>query len=549
MQTIGDLPDTLADRQAAANLRANLAALREARAPSDELLAPDSAWEPEWVFARDGTLTALSQDERWWSGCSVPTRAARLALAGMKVTGQCGCLPAPAHPAVAREALDILRPEQLLLVLLPSQTHAAVFFRCDDFSSEITRRRLWVVWGQDWPKRLKELFLERPGLPIPTQFIKPKSADPAAAEAMLPVAQQVFAEIGRQRAARVESIRSQPPPTDLSRRRLLALAGSRLRLWDEGGFELLRVLSESVEMETTQYDIDDPTNGTPLSVLLAAREHRAVIAADCYRSDCGGVLPPDQPFITWMTRPRVAAYTTAGPRDRLLVSDERFATIARAAGWPDDRIRPAGWPERSIDTTAPSGAPLLLAADLRPLEPPDDLHDMSSHRLLWEMLADRVARDPFCAYDRADALVQECAQSLGIDPATIALARYIDDLVAPAYAISIAKLLLAEGLPLTLAGAGWNRLAEFASRHAGPVRSRRHLHELIAASSAIVHALPVSFAHPVDCFGRPVVRYRGGGRRGFVGEAVTAAKGQFRSDMPKLPLLSPEVVLAALEWI
>src|SRR4051812_28336614 len=109
--------NTLAARQAAENFNANRAALRATQPLSLDLRDPPD----EWVFARDGSLTAREQrvsftvdaapSNPWLAGCSVPMLAAKEVLKTLNVTGPVACFLAPSHAAQVRVALDRMRPE------------------------------------------------------------------------------------------------------------------------------------------------------------------------------------------------------------------------------------------------------------------------------------------------------------------------------------------------------------------------------------------------------------------------------------------------------
>jgi hypothetical protein len=108
----------LASITAQQNLAANLAALRRTQ-PQLAMQFEHVATDVEWVFARDRTLTALYSSSEWWSGCSIPMRAAEAILARLDVKGSVGCFLAPRHWAFIRTALSKLRPEQAVIAIIP----------------------------------------------------------------------------------------------------------------------------------------------------------------------------------------------------------------------------------------------------------------------------------------------------------------------------------------------------------------------------------------------------------------------------------------------
>ncbi len=91
--------------------------------------------------------------------------------------------------------------------------------------------------------------------------------------------------------------------------------------------------------------LDEPLHGSPLALLSAAVECDAVVTADVARADMTDLLPREQPWLTWVTRPRVPAFAAAGPKDALLVADAGLKGLAVDAGWPADRVQVARWPD------------------------------------------------------------------------------------------------------------------------------------------------------------------------------------------------------------
>ena len=66
-------PTTLAATQASANLAANRGALAKTQA---DLPIGDAPADVEWIFGRDRALTGRDAEGHWFTGCSLPRRAA-----------------------------------------------------------------------------------------------------------------------------------------------------------------------------------------------------------------------------------------------------------------------------------------------------------------------------------------------------------------------------------------------------------------------------------------------------------------------------------------
>lgn len=549
---------TLAQRQSEANLRANLSALagrgRMPRVPA----APGPEWE--WVFARDGTLTVRRDaDGGFWGGCSVPTRRARLQLRDYAPPTPHGtaCLLAPAHPADARAALDRLPAEHALLVLIPNADAATVFLRADDFSAHLARGRVFIHWGEDWADQLRGTLLDHPGLAIPTQFIRLKSADVSAAEAMIAPAQAVFSEVTRLRAAEWESIISASAAVGALPGRLCVVAGSRFRLWRDAGMQLLEVLSSERGIDAAHFDVDDPLCATPLALARAAREATAVVAVDRCRADLpAGAFPLDRPWVAWLTHARpIPAWTSAGLGDALLVADRSLHDAAIAAGWPAARVRRVAWPTaRSIErANASDGSVLAIIADVQPLHPPEDLNQFSSHRLLWEWLAEHLRRDTFASTDNAQALLRQGMQKLGVDEQGFPFARFENELVASAHAVGTARCLLSRlattgRIELRLHGDGWDAFDDLRAFHRGPVRTRDQFRAAVGAATAVVHVGLTGGPHPIDAVGRPVVRRpHGQGEAALLTAVEAALRGETSPPVDPAPPLDARALLALCE--
>lgn len=533
---------TLAQRQAAANLRANLAALSargDRRPGAAARVGPDE----ELVFARDGTLTVLGADGRFAGGCSVPSRAARAQLADFAVAGSAACLLAPSHAAEVRAVLDRLRPEQALIVLLPDDHNAGILLHCDDFSTAINRGRLWIACGEAWAERLRQILIDQPGLAVPTQFVRLKTMPQSATEALIPPAQAIFAEVTQRRAAELDA--ASRAPWVRSGAKVCVVGGSRFRLWNDAGHELAAIVSGEGEFDCHVFDVDDPCRTTPLALAGAVRAADAVVAADVCRGDVPpAVAPREMPWIAWLTRPRaIPAFASAGLRDRLIVVDPAMRRAATDAGWPAATVAVAGWP-RDPSPAVAAGRELALVANLPPLEPPAQLENFSSHRLLWEWLASHLQRDPLCAFDAAEALVERGASQLGLKPADLPVATYVEGLIVPGYALGVATILLRAGLPLRLYGEGWDRIDTLAPHHAGPVRTREQFRSAVAGARAVVRHVPASSPLAVDYLPVPAVGQTAAGQdaRALV-SSVRSATAPARS-LP--PPLAPSLIRSLL---
>ncbi len=523
---LADKP-TRASLRAGENLAANLRAL-EATQPdlikAVERVAPDV----EWLFGRDGSLTARDTRGRWLAGCSLPRRAAREMLKKLEVSGSVACFLAPPHAAQVAVALEVMRPEQAVVALVPAIEDLAAMLRCDSFAEAIAAHRLWFVAGETWPAQLSDLYELQIGLAPPGQFIRVAASGEDVIEPLIGEAQRAISQLTVRRSERMNAVRSKPWRR-LATRRLCVVAPTRFRLWNDLGHALVTAAKDAEhsgdDFTWTLYDADDPARGSPLTLATAARECGALLTANTARCDLPGLLPDEMPWVTWVTGARVPRCEAAGPNDVLLVADPHAVESARRTGWTESRVRIATWAPELMAACgfanrvasvceAASGGPghpapdaLAIIADTRTLAAPEELNDYSSHTLLWESIRDELLRNPLAIADAdVHAYLMSRLRKMDISPDGFPVQGFIDHLIVPAYQQGVARALLRERRPLALHGNGWQTIPEFAPHAHGPVGSRVQFAERLASSRSLVHVWPTRHAHPVDFTGRPVVR-------------------------------------------
>ena len=518
--------ETLAERRAAANWDANLRALKI----TQPALLETSGELPQnlsWIFGRDGYLTAR-QDDRWWNGCSLPLRAARLMFAKMEVTGGVACFLNPQHAAQIRVALNRLEASKAIIVLLPDQSWLRIALGCDDFSNEIASHRLWFAAGADWEAQLGQLLELNHGLATPMQFIRPIVADSSIHDGLVAPAQAIFNAENTRRTQQISVLRECKPDRNFNR--VGVLAPSHFRLWDDAGAALAAAMSSSAEgdISISLLDSDDPLRASTLALAELGAECDAIVAANIGRSDLPPVLGETTPWITWVTNGRIPAAPARDTADALLLADPAMRQAALDAGWSSDRIGTASWPSLSIKNEIKVPVTfishLLMLCDTRPLDPPEKLREYSSHSLLWEAISDEIRRDPFVVSDVRQYL-DDRRRGMQIDDGNFNASLFINHLILPAYAQSICRILLEAGLTVKCWGRGWNELEEFRAYAGGLVASRQQMLELIEQSTTLLHPWP-SGVHPIDSAPRPVLRAQGG-REKFVSSARVALAGKY----------------------
>lgn len=538
-----------AERRAEANYRANLGAIRSLQ-PRLIRHLDDRSCDVEWLFGRDGSLTAMESGDRWSGGCSLPLSAAKFMLKTMSIHDPVACFLHPIHAAQVRVALDMLEPSQAVVALVPEPRTLRVMLHCDDFSTEIGSHRLWFITGPGWETDLAQLFADHRGLPTPAQFIRPILAESEPADALIGPAQEVFAQIGAERAKQIQDLIVEWKPDHSRTKNLCVIAPSRFRLWNDAPNSLWNVLGEPVgesgAPQVQRFDSDSPTSASPLALAEQIVSCDAVCAADLTRADVPGVAPREMPWITWITRPHIIAAQAAGPRDRLIVADPAWQALAQQAGWPGERVQVGSWPSRPV-ACHHDQAFVSVIVDTSSLEVPDRVREYSSHGLLWELIQSELLSDPFLIGESADSYLDERMKRMQIAASGFDRSLLIERLIVPAYQQGLARLLISENVPVRLFGKGWDHAELFSPHHGGPVKSREQLQQILSASKVVLHVWPSDDAHPIDAAGRPVLRAFDQRREAFLHEIRAALRRESsRTKSPLSEVLSRQLVLSLL---
>jgi hypothetical protein len=538
---------TAAERQARACLIANTAAIGQTQ-PNLLSALPAVPDRLEWVFGRDGSLTAR-EDDCWISGCSLPQHTADHLLRTLNLRGVVGCFLNPNHAAQIRAALNRTSSEQSIIALVRDEAAFHLMLHCEDFSSDIARGRLWFVTGLKWEDQLRQLLQNRSGLPIPGQFIRTALTDPEQMHQWIESAQSIFT---------AETARRERDGADLCRRwrsdnagkSWCVLAGSRFKLWNGAPQALYeQLLADGAAL--SRYDPDHPTTASPWALVQSATECRGMIMADLARGDFPSLLPMQMPWITWITGPRIPNFPAAGPNDRLLLADPAWVKRAQEAGWPQDRLAIALWPQRSTaaanELRTASRGHLALLIDTHPIDLEPDM-ELSSHRLLWQAIANEIAADPFGIAPDAASYLHEHRQRMNISEEGFDAPRFITQLILPAYQQAVAGLLIQNKLPLRLWGAGWNQMDEFKPFSAGGIDTQADFTSAVSGAAVLVHPLPVpSQSHEIDTCNRPVLRPPGRRKESFIQAARQILNTPLQAPQPsRFPSLTAQTILSIL---
>ena len=181
----------------------------------------------------------------------------------------------------------------------------------------------------------------------------------------------------------------------------------------------------------------------------------------------------------------------------------------------------------------------------RPIDPPASVKEYSSHRLLWEAIANELLDDPFQLCKSADDYLAGRIHEAGLERDGLDRSAFIDGLIKHAYQQGITNLLIGEKIPLKLFGHGWDQLDSFSGCASGAIHSREQLHHAVASARALVRVWPTKDAHPIESFGKPVIRadHR---RETFIRDARLALTGKLAVAVQSAPPLNAEGLVAAL---
>jgi hypothetical protein len=472
----------------------------------------------EWAFGRDGSLTGRTPDGRWWADCSVTLLAGRALLKTMDESPLGSCLLAPAHAGLLLAARERVGSASVLMVLHPNVPAVRIILGCHDFSAEIRQHRLWFAVGSDWQRQLRQMFDNYPGLATPHRFIRTKLLPAEAADTLIAAGQSVFSEVLENRAKMIADLHGSKT---IASNQILLVVRSQFRLWDNGSDILQAELCDltnnpnaekSGDFTIREFDTDDPLSTSPLALATAAYECGSVVAANICRADSNHLVPIEHSWITWLTRAMIPAFSTAGPADALILADNRWRSLARDAGWPDDRVHVCPWPMSMIRTAESNASghlsthgsavglanqiiakPTLgLLCDTGTIQIPRSIGEFSSHAILWEMIEAELHTDPLVV-DDADHYLRNRAGQLNIDLETLDKPGFIEHLILPAYQQGLARLLIAAGLPIRLCGRGWELIPEFTNHAQGPLITRSDFQTAVDSSTAF------------DAAGKPVL--------------------------------------------
>ena len=141
----------------------------------------------------------------------------------------------------------------------------------------------------------------------------------------------------------------------------------------------------------------------------------------------------------------------------------------------------------------------------------------------WELIEQELSQDPFALGENPQGFLIERAARLDLRHESIPSARFITELIVPAYQQSLARLILEARLPLRCFGRGWKDLP-WCSVSAGEITSREQFAQIIDGPIALVDLAPGADHRASESTNRPIVRGRN--RDEFLMHARAAIAGK-----------------------
>lgn len=492
---------TRAFAEAAKNFESNKSAL-EAVWPRGVLCLPETLPELEWIYARDGTLSARHVDGQWLSSVSIPQRAAQKMLGKAIVSGSSAVMLAPTHAQQIRVMLDRMTKQQVLIVIIPGEYIAGTILACHDFSADIRAQRLWLALGPDWPEELHAILDTHEGIAPPSMMIRVPGLNADAVERVQKHCETMLARHSTTHRTQLGLLQAKPRYPQLPPKKVCVIGGP-FKLWDDAAF-LLAKASKELDLES---NVLDSSLGTQSSALLLARTVDgcdAVVTANLARTDLPQVAPHDVPWVTWVTNNRIPRNEPAARLDRLVVAHASQIAAAVDAGWPATSVSVGQEPIR-CGSTRRSALPAIIA-DLPRLTMPRSVEEMSSQRLVWDRVEHEVKRNPFCIGAQPSEYLCRIAQEIGLSRSSFPLELFQSSLLVPLFMRSLATVLASRGVKFAIYGDGWDAVPEVADRWKGTIETEAAFAEAVESTSILLDVWPGMSTHPARRAGKPMLK-------------------------------------------
>jgi hypothetical protein len=495
------IESTRALEEAVRNFEINKSAL-EAVWPRSVFCVPETLAELEWLYARDGSLSARHVDGQWLSQVSIPERAARKMLGKAIVNGSSAVMIAPTHAQQIRAMLDRMSKQQVLIVVIPGEYIAGTILACADFSADIRAQRLWLACGPDWPEEIHAILDTHEGIAPPSMMIRVPGLNAETVERVLKHCETMLARHSTTHRTQLGLLQAKPRFPQRPPKKVCVVTGA-FKLWDDAAY----LLGQAAGRGPIESIVLDASTGTQTSALRLARTVDgcdAIVTANLSRTDLPQVVPENVPWITWMTTNRIPRPDPAASFDRLIVADASQRSLATDAGWDGARVVVGQEPIR-CNTTSRAATPAIIA-DLPRMTMPRAVEEMSSQRLVWERVEHDITRNPFCIGSQPLEYIYNIAAEIGLGRTSFPIDTFRTELLVPCFMRSFAKLLASRGVKFAIYGRGWEAVEELASRSKGPLETDSALANALASSSILLDVWPGEPTHPARRAGKPMLR-------------------------------------------
>ncbi len=423
-------------------------------------------------------------------------------------------LLAPFHAAAISVVLDKLeRSQAVIAVYANERDFQFAASLCRIFRGRLSDIGCGLSLGTAGRSNSSDCLPSRIGLPTPSYSIRLPATE-REANGLIPGIEQIVREETARREGILREIRSRPVKKC---GRICVVAPSAFRLWGDNGHALATALRDEANAEFVRFDPDDPANSSPLALASAVSECEALVTANLGRADFPNVVTEDVAWVTWVTTPRVPA--AVREQDGLVLADETWRANARAAGWKDSQVAIGGWPGMQVNR---AGEAIAIIADTRVVPMKREGFEYSSHGLLWSAIAGELIENPFALSETIENYLSKRMKQFSIREEGFDRARFIDELIVPAYQQGVARALVKNGVAIELHGRGWGEVGGLEKFARGAVETREGLSEIFSRASVLVNCLPVGFAHPIESAGVRVVRVFGKTRDAFLRDVSSA---------------------------
>jgi hypothetical protein len=509
-----------ATTQAAANFELNRAALERVW-PRAVIALPEHFPDVEWLFARDGSLSARHIDGEWVGGQSVPRLAAQRLYGKFVLSGSTGALLAPTHAQQMVRVLDRTSARQAVIAIIPGETTAGILMSCADFSQAILDRRLWIAVGPDWRVELKAILDTNDGIAPISMMIRVPGLNQHELDLVQKSCDQTLATHNQAHRHLVSMIHAKPRSPNRPATSALVVGGA-FELWNDGP-SMLGELAARSTLRCEVLDSSRPDQSSALRLARRAEANDAIVMANVGRADLANIVPDNVPWVTFATH-RVPGFVASAPMDVVVVVDEASRERATLAGWPAAQVRFAVEPVDVLPLETGAGAAVI--ADCPVIVMPQSIHDMSSHRLAWEWVEQTLSADPLAlggAFGGAiDPLLQAAATKAGVPAESMPVDVLRDQLIAPLFVREMTRQLVRRA-GLRVFGQGWDQLPDVASAWRWSVGSKDELKAALKQSAVLVDLWPTQSTHRVRRVGRPTLRAWGRSWSALLGDLRSAS--------------------------